>query len=123
MKILVVDDAKFIIKIVEFNLKRKGYDVYSASNGKEGLEQVAAIKPDLLILDVMMPVMDGFTVCRKLKENPETEKLPVIILTAKGQEVDKDAADKLGVKSYLTKPFSPKKLLEEVKRILKEIEN
>jgi DNA-binding response OmpR family regulator len=119
-KILVVDDEKHIVKIVEFNLRRSGYEVCAAYNGREALEKVENENPDLLILDVMMTELDGFSVCKKLRAKPETEKLPVIILTAKGQEIDRDLASESGATAYMTKPFSPKLLLDKVSELLKE---
>ena len=119
-KILVVDDEKHIVKIVEFNLKKCGYEVCVAYNGLEALEKVKSESPDLVILDVMMPELDGFGVCRKLRADPGTEDLPVIILTATGQEIDRDIASESGATAYMTKPFSPKLLLDKVTELLKE---
>ncbi len=117
-KILVVDDEKHIVKIVEFNLKKKGYDVFIANNGLEALEQVEKNKPDLILLDVMMPEMDGLEVCKRLKNDDRYKDIPIIMLTAKGQEIDRDTGIKFGANMYITKPFSPKLLLGQIEEIL-----
>ena len=116
-KILVVDDEKHIVRLVEVNLRRAGYDVLKAYDGKEALEVVKNDQPDMVILDVMMPQMDGFEVLKHLRANPETTELPVIMLTAKAQDADVFKGWQSGVDSYLTKPFSPMELLTFVKRI------
>ncbi len=116
-KILVVDDEKHIVRLVEVNLRRAGYDVVKAYDGKEALEVVKGENPDMVILDVMMPQMDGFEVLKRLRADPETNELPVIMLTAKAQDADVFKGWQSGVDSYLTKPFSPMELLTFVKRI------
>jgi two-component system alkaline phosphatase synthesis response regulator PhoP/two-component system response regulator VicR len=116
-KILVVDDEPHIVRLVEVNLQRAGYDVIKAMDGVEALEQVKAEKPDMVVLDVMMPRMDGFTVLKHLKADPETQEIPVIMLTAKAQDADIFKGWQSGVDSYLTKPFNPMELLTFVKRI------
>ena len=116
-KILVVDDEPHIVRLVEVNLQRAGYDVVKAMDGVEALEQVKAQKPDMVVLDVMMPRMDGFTVLKHLKADPETREIPVIMLTAKAQDADIFKGWQSGVDSYLTKPFNPMELLTFVKRI------
>jgi len=115
--ILVVDDEKHIVRLVEVNLRRAGYEVLKAYDGKEALEVIAGQKPDMIILDVMMPQMDGFEVLKELRGNPETAEIPVIMLTAKAQDADVFRGWQAGVDSYLTKPFSPMELLTFVKRI------
>ncbi len=116
-KILAVDDEKNIRLLVEINLKRAGYEVVTASDGEEALEKVKAERPDLVVLDVMMPRKDGFEVLRTLRADPETMELPVIMLTAKAQDADVFRGWQSGVDSYLTKPFNPMELLTFVKRI------
>ncbi|MFQ6133096.1 MAG: response regulator transcription factor [Armatimonadota bacterium] len=116
-RILVVDDEKHIVRLVEVNLRRAGYEVDKAYDGKEALEVLANQKPDMIILDVMMPQMDGFEVLKELRGNPETAEIPVIMLTAKAQDADVFRGWQAGVDSYLTKPFSPMELLTFVKRI------
>ena len=120
-KILVVDDEIHIVQIVKFNLeKRGGYEVLTAKNGEEGLEIAKSEKPDLILSDVMMPKMSGFQFCEALKKDDEIKPIPFIILTAKGQENDIKTGEDLGVDDYITKPFSPKALLEKVAEILGE---
>ncbi len=110
-KVLVIDDSEVLRKIIEFNLKRAGFEVVQATNGQEGLEAIEREKPDLVFLDIMMPKMDGFAVLKKLKERGLTD-IPVIVITAKGGENDAAQATKLGAVAVMTKPFSPKKLVE-----------
>lgn len=120
-KILVVDDEIHIVQIVKFNLeKRGGYEVITAKNGEEGLETAKEQMPDLILSDVMMPKMSGFQFCEALKRDAELKKIPFIILTAKGQENDIKTGTDLGADDYITKPFSPKALLEKVAEILGE---
>ena len=121
-KILVVDDERHIVRLIQVNLERQGYQVVTAHDGKEALEKVASEKPDLVVLDVMMPYMDGFEVLRTLRRNPETAELPVIMLTAKAQDQDVFRGWPEGVDMYLTKPFNPQELLTFVKRIFRSRE-
>ena len=116
-KILAVDDERHIVRLVEVNLQRAGYEVVTAYDGKEALEKVHAEKPDLVVLDVMMPYMDGFEVLKNLKADPITAEIPVIMLTAKAQDADVFRGWQSGVDCYLTKPFNPMELLAFVKRI------
>src|SRR5438094_5646958 len=116
-KILAVDDERHIVRLVEVNLARAGYQVVTAFDGREALQKVESEKPDLIVLDVMMPYMDGFEVLRNLKANPDTREIPVIMLTAKAQDADVFRGWQSGVDCYLTKPFNPMELLTFVKRI------
>ena len=116
-KILAVDDEKHIVRLVQVNLEKEGFEVTTASNGREALEKVAADKPDLVVLDVMMPEMDGFEALKKLKEDPATAGIPVIMLTAKAQDADVFRGWQSGADLYLTKPFNPQELITFVKRI------
>lgn len=116
-KILAVDDERHIVRLVEVNLARAGYQVVTAYDGREALLKVESEKPDLVVLDVMMPYMDGFEVLRNLKANPLTAEIPVIMLTAKAQDADVFRGWQSGVDCYLTKPFNPMELLTFVKRI------
>jgi DNA-binding response OmpR family regulator len=109
-KVLVVDDSDILRRIIVFNLKAAGYEVHEAVNGQEGLEKIKSINPDVICLDIMMPIMDGFSVLKVMKG--EEINIPVIILTAKGGEEDEKTALSLGAKRVLTKPFSPKQLVE-----------
>ena len=116
-KILAVDDERHIVRLVQVNLERAGYEVVTANDGKEALEKVAAENPDLVVLDVMMPYMDGFEVLQNLRRDPSTRDIPVIMLTAKAQDADVFKGWQSGVDMYLTKPFNPMELLSFVKRI------
>lgn len=116
-KILAVDDEKHIVRLVQVNLERAGYTVVTANDGKEALEKVAEESPDLVVLDVMMPYMDGFEVLQNLRRSPATRDIPVIMLTAKAQDADVFKGWQSGVDCYLTKPFNPMELLSFVKRI------
>ncbi|NLM43630.1 MAG: response regulator transcription factor [Clostridiales bacterium] len=111
-KILVVDDEKPIADIIKYNLEKEGYKVFVAEDGQQAIDSTYEHKPDLIILDIMLPVMDGFTVCKKLRENVST---PIIMLTAKEEEVDKVLGLELGADDYMTKPFSFRELLARVK--------
>ncbi|KUK03862.1 MAG: Response regulator receiver protein [Thermotoga sp. 50_1627] len=114
---LVVDDSDVLRKIVSFNLTKEGYVVEEARDGVEGLEKMKSNKPDLVILDVMMPHLNGFEVLKRMRADPELLNIPVIILTAKGGENDAKMALQSGANGFLTKPFSPVKLIEEVRRV------
>lgn len=116
-KILAVDDEKHIVRLVQINLLKAGYEVVTANNGREALDAVEEHKPDLIVMDVMMPEMDGFAALQKLKENPATESIPVIMLTAKAQDADVFKGWQSGADLYLTKPFNPSELITFVKRI------
>ena len=117
--ILVVDDERDIVDLLRYNLQKEGYDVSAAYNGKEALERAAASPPDLVILDLMMPVMDGFDTCRKLRANAATAHIPVMFLTARGGEVDEVVGLELGADDYIHKPISPRKLVARVKMLLR----
>lgn len=117
LKILVCDDERHIVRLIQVNLERQGWQVVTAYDGKEGLEKVKAEKPDLVVLDVMMPYMDGFEVLKTLRREPEFESLPVIMLTAKAQDKDVFEGYHYGADMYLTKPFNPMELVTFVKRI------
>lgn len=115
-KILVVDDEKKIVDIVAFNLHKEGYDVICAYDGEEGLALALKEKPELIILDIMMPRMDGFEVCRKVREKSQ---IPIIMLTARVEEVDKVLGLELGADDYVTKPFSNRELMARIKANLR----
>jgi len=116
-KILTCDDEKHIVRLIQVNLERQGYEVIMAFNGAECLEKVKEDRPDLIVLDVMMPEMTGFEVLDILKKDPETENIPVIMLTARAQDSDVLRGWQSGVECYLTKPFNPMELIAFVKRI------
>jgi two-component system, OmpR family, response regulator VicR len=115
-KILIVDDERNIVDILKFNLKKEGFTTIEAYDGEEALEMGLNQKPDLILLDVMLPKMDGFTVCRKLRERIS---VPILMLTAKEEEVDKVLGLELGADDYITKPFSPRELMARIKANLR----
>lgn len=117
-KILIVDDEIHIVNILKFNLKKAGFDIITASNGEEALKILETEKPDVILCDVMMPKVTGFEVCQKVKADEKLKKIPFILLTAKGQEIDKDIGLKYGADFYLTKPFSPKNIVDKITEIL-----
>lgn len=117
-KILVVDDELPIVELLRFNLEKEGYQVIAAATGLEALEKVKS-DPDLVILDLMLPGLDGMEVCRQLRAEASTARLPVIMLTAKTQELDKVAGLEIGADDYVTKPFSPRELVARVKAALR----
>jgi two-component system, OmpR family, response regulator VicR len=115
-KILVVDDEKPIADILQFNLKKEGYDVYSAYDGNEALAMVEEVQPDLILLDIMLPLKDGMEVCREVRKKYD---MPIIMLTAKDSEIDKVLGLELGADDYVTKPFSTRELIARVKANLR----
>ena len=117
-KILLVDDEQDIIEFLQYNIEQEGYEVISANNGREALEKMAE-RPGLIILDIMMPVMDGYEVCRRIRENKSSLNIPVIFLTAKSAEADELKGLELGGDDFITKPISPKKLVARIKANLR----
>lgn len=117
-KILVVDDEKNIVDILKYNLEKAGYNVLCAYDGKEAIFQALKYKPDLILLDVMLPEYDGFAVCRKLRESMT---VPIIMLSAKGEELDKVIGLEMGADDYITKPFSQRELIARVKSNLRRV--
>jgi DNA-binding response OmpR family regulator len=119
-RVLVVDDDRVIQQLLEVNLELEGYDVVAtAADGKEALEKIKELKPDLVILDIMMPKMDGLEVCRRLRADDELASIPVILLSARAQDMDIREGLEIGASAYLTKPFDPVELLEVVGRLAK----
>jgi len=118
VKILVCDDERSIVRLIQVNLERQGWQVVTAYDGKEGLEKIMSEKPDICVLDVMMPYMDGFEVLKNLRREPSTQKLPVVMLTAKAQDKDVFEGYHYGADVYLTKPFNPMELVTFIKRII-----
>ena len=116
-KILVVDDEAYILHILNFSLGAEGYEVITAADGEEAIEKAREESPDLVVLDVMMPKKDGYEAFRVLKSDPETSNIPVILLTAKGREIDKKVGQQVGADYYIVKPFSPTRLIERVQEI------
>jgi two-component system phosphate regulon response regulator PhoB len=121
-KILVVDDEENIRELVRYNLAREGYQVTTVGSGEEALKQTSSKPPDLIVLDLMLPGMDGFAVCRQLKNDGRTAHIPIVMLTVKGEESDIVVGLELGADDYITKPFSPKVLLARLKAVLRRRE-
>jgi two-component system alkaline phosphatase synthesis response regulator PhoP len=117
-KILVVDDEIYIVHILDFSLGMEGYEVVTALDGEQALEKMKAEQPDLIVLDIMMPKLDGYEVCKTIKGNPDTAHIPVILLSAKGRNVDQKMGFDVGADDYITKPFSPRKLVERINQLL-----
>ena len=117
-KVLVVDDEVNITQILEFSIGSEGYEVLTASNGEEAIDKARREQPDLIILDIMMPKIDGYEACRILKANPITKNIPVVLLTAKGRDIDKRLGYEVGASDYIIKPFSPNKLIERIHELL-----
>ncbi len=117
-KILLVDDQESVQKLLDAILKVRNYDVVYASNGFDALEIAVSVKPDLILLDVMMPGMDGFKVCQALKENSATQNIPVVFLTARGDETDRAMGDRVGASGFVKKPFRSAELLGIISGLL-----
>lgn len=117
-RVLVVDDEPNIVMSLEFLMRRAGFDVAVARNGREALEALQGSPPDLLLLDVMMPEFDGYEVCERIRARPEWSGTKIVMLTARGREVERERGLSLGADAYVTKPFSTRDLVEQVKRML-----
>jgi two-component system phosphate regulon response regulator PhoB len=121
-RILVVEDEEDILELIRYNLAREGYRVSSATSGEDGLRAAMRDKPDLVVLDIMLPGIDGIEVCRRLKADPQTRYIPVVMVTAKGDEADVVTGLELGADDYLTKPFSPKVLIARLRAVIRRRE-
>lgn len=117
--VLVVEDEQDIRELVSYNLLKEGYQVAGVASGEDALSLLASRQPDLILLDLMLPGLDGVSVCRKLKSDPKTQSLPIVMLTAKGEETDIVGGLNLGADDYVTKPFSPRVLLARVRAVLR----
>ena len=117
--VLVIDDEKDLIELVRYNLDKEGFDVVAASDGSSGLEIATRHRPNLVVLDLMMPGMDGLEVCRRMRGDERTRRIPVIMLTAKAAETDKIIGLEMGADDYITKPFSVRELLARVRAVLR----
>jgi CheY-like chemotaxis protein len=116
--VLVVDDDPVIQKLLQVNFEMEGYSVITASDGEEGLARAQSERPDAIVLDVMMPKMDGLEVARRLKGDPDTQGIPIVLLSAKAQQTDIQAGSATGADEYLTKPFDPLELLQRVESLI-----
>jgi two-component system alkaline phosphatase synthesis response regulator PhoP len=117
--ILIIEDEKNILELVKYNLEQEGFSVLTATKGNAGLEMVFHSKPSLLVLDLMLPELNGLEICKTLRKNKKTQALPIIMLTAKGTEADKIVGLELGADDYMTKPFSPRELMARIKALLR----
>lgn len=120
-KILIVEDEKDIVKMLEYNLKKEGLRTLSVYDGEDALDLASREHPDLIVLDLMLPGIDGLEVCKTLKSESKTASIPIIMLTAKSQESDKVVGLELGADDYVTKPFSPRELIARIKAVLRRI--
>ena len=119
-KILIVEDEKDVLELIRYNLNKAGYETETALTGWQALDQAIEFQPDLILLDIMLPEIDGLEVCENLKDNSITKNIPVVMLTAKDTEQDIIEGLKTGASDYLTKPFSPRVLLARIKDILRQ---
>lgn len=117
-KILIVDDEPNIVAALEYLLQRSGYEIRTAANGEEALEQVQTFAPDLVLLDVMMPRRSGFDVCQRIRERREWGRVKILMLSAKGREADVSKGLSLGADAYITKPFGNAELVERIRQLL-----
>jgi len=118
-KILIVDDEPDVVQLIDYNLKAAGYDVVTAADGTEALDKARTASPNLIILDLMLPEVDGLDVCKVLRRDRSTAGIPIVMLTAKATETDRVLGLELGADDYVTKPFSPRELVLRVKRLLR----
>lgn len=121
--ILIVDDEQDIVELLSYNLEKEGFSTVKANDGEAALELVRSAKPDLMLLDLMLPKMNGLDICKAVRRNPETANLPIIMLTAKGDEIDKIIGLEIGADDYITKPFSVKELIARVRSILRRTQD
>ena len=115
--ILVIDDEPYILRSLSYLLQREGYSVETATNGEEGLQRVRSLRPPLVFLDIMMPHMNGYEVCEQVKQDPSLEGTYVIMLSAKGQQIDRERGLAEGANEYMTKPFSPREVVKRLAEI------
>ncbi|MDP8229654.1 MAG: response regulator [Candidatus Gorgyraea atricola] len=119
-KILIVDDEKDLLETLAYRLKSSGYEVITAGDGQEGMDKAKKERPDLIILDFMLPKMPGYDVCKALKSDEKYKKIPVLMFTARAQETDEEKSRQAGAEAYITKPFESKELLAKIKKLLGE---
>ena len=117
-RILVVDDEKDLVETLTYRLEANNYEVIMACDGQEGLEKARSANPDLIILDLMLPKLDGYKVCRMLKFDEKYKRIPIILFSARAQENDKKMGEDVGANAYVTKPFEPQALLGKIKELL-----
>ena len=117
-KVLVVDDEVYILHILDFSLGAEGFDVITAADGEQALSRARSERPDLIVMDIMMPRLDGYETCQRLKTDPATKDIPILLLSARGREEDRKRGMEAGASDYMTKPFSPNKLIARVTEML-----
>jgi len=118
-KILVIEDERDLVEVLTYNLSKEGYEVISAYDGKEGLQRAQLNQPDLIVLDLMLPVMDGLEVCRQIRSDSRTQSIRVLMLTARSEDVDEIVGFNMGADDYVTKPFKVKPLVHRIKALLR----
>lgn len=121
-KILIVDDEKDLTKLLDYNLKQEGFDTFISYEGKTALETIRKKKPDLVILDIMLPDLSGTEICKIIRSDEKTRDLPIIMLSAKGEEIDRILGLEIGADDYVTKPFSPRELILRIKKLLTRLQ-
>ncbi|MEW6619034.1 MAG: response regulator [bacterium] len=119
-KVLVIDDEPFLVKALKIRLEMSGYEVITAYDGLDGLNKAIEERPDLILLDVMLPKKNGYQICQRLKSDEQYKHIPIVMLTAKGQKSDKEWGERTGADVYITKPFDDKELLAKIKELLGE---
>jgi len=117
-RILIIEDDRSTVRLMEYTLQQAGYEVIVASDGFEGLRSALSESPDLVILDIMLPGLDGYEVCHRLRQKSETASLPILIISAKARQDDKDVGFKMGADDYLTKPVDPSEIMAKVEALL-----
>src|SRR5256885_15350156 len=122
-RVLIVDDDPDIQRLVSYNLTQAGFEVVTAETGRQALESVQKRQPDLIILDLMLPDVDGMEVCRTLRQREDSRRIPIVMLTARGEEIDRVIGFELGADDYVMKPFSPRELVLRVKSIFRRMKN
>src|SRR5262249_35123125 len=117
--ILIIEDERGLVEVLSYNLKQEGFEVHSAADGQEGLRRAQSVLPDLIILDLMLPVIEGLEVCRQLRSDARTRDIPILMLTARSEEVDEIVGFHMGADDYVTKPFKIKPLIHRIKALLR----
>jgi two-component system phosphate regulon response regulator PhoB len=120
-RVLIVDDDPDIVRLVSYNLSHAGYEVQTATTGRKALELIQQHPPDLIVLDLMLPDVDGMEVCRSLRQQAPSRRIPIVMLTARGEEIDRVVGFELGADDYVAKPFSPRELVLRIKSILRRV--
>lgn len=118
-KILIIEDEKSLLDVLRYNFEREGFEVLTADDGQQGLQKANSVLPDLILLDLMLPVIEGLEVCRRLRADSRTKQIPILMLTARGQEIDEIVGFQMGADDYVTKPYKIKPLVQRVKALLR----